>query len=168
MRRAAWLLLVVLVGGCEGQDEAEMLRIGSKVYAAECASCHGKSLEGHPNWREKGINGRMPPPPHDDSGHTWRHTDRWLFHVVESGLVPPVARRGYESDMPAFGGKLTRSEIQAVLSYIKSTWSEETHRKRDAYLRTRRDEARSPGIVLEKAFRQGGDGLVPVYLNRIP
>lgn len=67
-------------------------------------------------------------------------------------MVPPFAKSGYQSDMPGFRGKLSDEEIKAVLAYIKSRWSEETHRKREEYLRTRRAESRSPGLVLEKHF----------------
>jgi mono/diheme cytochrome c family protein len=68
-------------------------------------------------------NGRMPAPPHDDNGHTWHHPDDVLFGITKNGLVPPYAPRDYESDMPAFGGKLADDEIWAVLAFIKSKWS---------------------------------------------
>jgi mono/diheme cytochrome c family protein len=99
--------------------------LGAKVYAQECASCHGANLEGQPNWKHRLPNGRLPAPPHDDSGHTWHHADRVLFAIVKNGLVPPYALPGYESDMPAFAGKLSDEEMWAVLSFIKSHWSRE-------------------------------------------
>ncbi|MGP3699899.1 c-type cytochrome, partial [Rhodobacter sp. NSM] len=40
------------------------LALGQRVYAAECASCHGANLEGQANWREPGPDGRYPAPPH--------------------------------------------------------------------------------------------------------
>ena len=96
--------------------------LGAKVYAQYCAACHGSRLEGQPNWRKRGSNGRMPAPPHDESGHTWHHPDRVLFGITKEGLVPPFAPQGYESDMQAFGGTLSDEEIWAVLAYIKSHW----------------------------------------------
>ena len=60
----------------------------------------------------------MPAPPHDDSGHTWHHPDEVLFGITKHGVVPPYAPPGYESDMPAFAGKLSDDEIRAVLAYI--------------------------------------------------
>ena len=146
-------LAIAALAGCSQETDPETVSLGARLYGVHCASCHGANLEGQPNWREKGPNGRMPAPPHDDSGHTWRHTDRWLFQVVESGMVPPYVRPGYESDMRGFRDKLSDAEIRAVLAYIKSTWSEETHRKREEFLRTRRAESRSPGLVLDKHFR---------------
>lgn len=100
----------------------KQLRVGKLVYAANCASCHGVNLEGQPNWKRRLDNGRMPAPPHDETGHTWHHSDRNLFIVTKSGLAAIVP--GYESDMPAFEELLTDAEIAAVLAYIKSTWPE--------------------------------------------
>ena len=102
---------------------AAKVALGAKVYAEHCASCHGAKLVGQPDWRQRGANGRMPAPPHDESGHTWHHPDDVLFGITKRGLVPPYAPARYESDMPAFGGKLADEEIWAALAYIKSHWS---------------------------------------------
>jgi len=117
------------LAACEQSDgsradpkDAAQVALGAKVYAQHCAVCHGANLEGQPEWRRRLPNGRMPAPPHDESGHTWHHSDRVLFAITRNGLVPPYASKGYESDMPAFGGKLSDDEIWAVLAYIKSHW----------------------------------------------
>lgn len=96
--------------------------LGEQVYAQHCAACHGAKLEGQPEWRKPLPNGRMPAPPHDESGHTWHHPDEVLFAITKRGLVPPYAPAGYQSDMPAFGGTLSDDEIWSVLAYIKSHW----------------------------------------------
>lgn len=93
---------------------------GETLYAENCASCHGAELEGQPDWRRRLDTGRMPAPPHDETGHTWHHSDRNLFVVTKGGVGAVVP--GYESDMPAFEGVLTDDEIVDVLAYIKSTW----------------------------------------------
>lgn len=104
-------------------SDALQVARGAKVYAEHCAACHGAKLEGQPNWRQKLPAGRMPAPPHDESGHTWHHPDRVLFGITKEGLVPgKYGPPGYESDMPAFGGKLSDEEIWAVLAFIKSHW----------------------------------------------
>lgn len=105
------------------QDDARIAQ-GRSVYEAHCAACHGAKLEGHPNWKERLPNGRMPPPPHDASGHTWHHPDEMLFGMVQQGMAP-FTWKGYESDMPAFGGVLTDEQIRAVLAFIKGTWPEQ-------------------------------------------
>ncbi len=100
----------------------ETVEFGQALYAANCASCHGASLEGQPDWKRRLDNGRMPAPPHDASGHTWHHADQDLLAIVRDGLGAILP--SYESDMPAFGGTLTDEEIVAILAFIKSTWPE--------------------------------------------
>ena len=43
---------------------------GKKIYADNCASCHGVNLEGQKNWMSRLPDGLMPAPPHDETGHT--------------------------------------------------------------------------------------------------
>ncbi|RCK40550.1 cytochrome C [Thalassospira profundimaris] len=101
----------------------EQIALGNDVYAEFCASCHGANLEGQKNWKRRLDTGRMPAPPHDASGHTWRHSDQELFAITKFGVGAVVP--GYESDMPAFEDVLSDEEIIAVLGYIKSVWSDE-------------------------------------------
>jgi mono/diheme cytochrome c family protein len=126
------LIAAALLAGCEAKPD---LGLGEKLYAQQCASCHGANLEGQPDWRKRLANGRFPAPPHDASGHTWHHPDEVLFGITKHGLVPPYAPAGYESDMPAFGGKLSDQEIRAVLAYIESRWSAEVLRRRTEMLK---------------------------------
>jgi mono/diheme cytochrome c family protein len=103
--------------------DAEMIALGEALYAENCASCHGADLEGQPNWKRRLESGRMPAPPHDETGHTWHHSDADLFRLTKEG-VAAVIGGGYESDMPAFRSVLTDEETRAVLAFIKSTWPE--------------------------------------------
>jgi len=101
---------------------------GQLVYKRFCSLCHGTNLQGQPNWRKRKPDGKLPAPPHDETGHTWHHPDDVLFGIVKQGLVPPYAPDNYRSDMPAWGGTLEDEDIWAVLAYIKSRWSEETRK----------------------------------------
>jgi len=118
------LVVAALLAGCgDPKPGAEQLARGQHLYAQHCAACHGAKLEGQPNWRSPLANGRMPAPPHDESGHTWHHTDAVLFGITKEGLVPgKYAPPGYQSDMPGFGDKLSDDEIRAVLAFIASRW----------------------------------------------
>ncbi|HEY9080116.1 c-type cytochrome [Magnetovibrio sp.] len=101
---------------------SEAVALGEKLYAENCAECHGADLKGQPNWRETKADGTLPAPPHDDSGHTWHHDDQLLFKYTKlggAGVAPP----NFKSAMPGFGANLSDHEIWAVLSYIKSRWS---------------------------------------------
>ena len=94
---------------------------GKQIYAKNCASCHGVNLEGQKNWMSRLPDGLMPAPPHDQTGHTWHHPDRYLFMVTKYGIEEFI-REKYPNNMPAYKDILSDKEIIAVLSYIKSTW----------------------------------------------
>jgi mono/diheme cytochrome c family protein len=111
--------------------DQELVQRGAEVYVSQCASCHGAELEGQPNGRQRQANGRLPAPPHDESGHTHHHADELLMRLTKYGPAA-LAGNSYASDMPAFAGVLSDADMRAVLSYIKSTWSPETQRLHDA------------------------------------
>jgi len=100
------------------------LGAGQALYAENCAACHGVDLEGQDNWQSQGADGRLPAPPHDDTGHTWHHADTLLFEYTKLGGEALMAQQGmdFNSGMPGFGDQLTDQEIWNVLAYIKSTW----------------------------------------------
>ena len=112
-------------------DDPSVVASGAQIYAAQCASCHGAGLEGQPNWRERGADGKLPAPPHDRAGHTWHHADDQLFDLVKNGLPKEIAGQPYPTNMPAYAGTLSDGEIIAVLSYIKSRWPADIRRHHD-------------------------------------
>jgi mono/diheme cytochrome c family protein len=101
--------------------DQEVVTLGARIYRENCASCHGAALEGQPDWQSPGSDGRLPAPPHDETGHSWHHPDQVLFDLTKHG-VQKFAGADYSSDMPAFADVLTDAEIIAVLSFIKSRW----------------------------------------------
>ena len=103
---------------------------GKLVYAENCASCHGMALEGQANWRQRDPDGYLPAPPHDKTGHTWHHSDSYLFLMTKYGIEKMIGRK-YPNNMPAYKDKLTDEEIIAALSYIKSTWPGRIQRQHD-------------------------------------
>ena len=140
-RCAGWLiaaLLAIVAGssaavGCgaaePSADEAAALpageagqRSGAQIFAAVCATCHGEQGEGANDWKLRGEDGRLPPPPLNGDGHTWHHADGVLYRIVRDG----GATFGAGSNMPAFAETLTRGEIIAVLEYIKTLWAGKT------------------------------------------
>ncbi len=106
------------IGGEEEFSAAE----GADLYAQNCAECHGVNLEGEADWQVALDDGGLRAPPHDESGHTWHHSDDHLFRYVKYGGRGLVAG-GFKSNMPGFKGELTDLEIYSVLAYIKSNWS---------------------------------------------
>lgn len=107
-------------------SDQNLVASGKQIYANNCASCHGEKLQGQADWRIRLDNGRLPAPPHDETGHTWHHPDAVLIDITRNGLVPGVtAPAGYVSDMPGYSNLLTDQDILAVLAYIKNSWPPE-------------------------------------------
>jgi len=124
----AWAYMRAVTGGDAiihaDAGNADLVARGAPIYADSCAACHGANLEGQPNWRAKGPDGRFPAPPHDRTGHTWHHPDTYLFAVTKRG-GQEGAPAGFVSGMPPYAEILTDAEIWAVLAFIKSRWPEE-------------------------------------------
>ena len=111
-------------------NEPAVVALGEQVYAQNCAACHGAKLEGQANWRQRGLNGYMPAPPHDETGHTWHHPDSYLFTMTKYGIEKMIGKP-YPNNMPAYEDDLTDEEIIAALSFIKSTWPKRIQRRHD-------------------------------------
>jgi len=138
MATAMLLVVVSLLAGCSSQGDSALVVInqtsvppvptleaaridrGSALYAQHCSECHGDDLEGALDWKRPLTDGSYPPPPHDDSGHTWHHPDELLQEIIAQGGDP-----AYNSKMPAFDETLSPDEIASVLDFIKSRWGTE-------------------------------------------
>lgn len=100
------------------QDPSQVVR-GKAVYETHCLECHGAGGKGQPgDWRVRDADGRFPPPPLDDSAHAWHHPTAALLEVIREG-----SPQG-QGNMPAWKGKLSEQEMQDVVAYIKSLWSD--------------------------------------------
>lgn len=96
----------------------EQVAQGEQLYAAYCSVCHGANLEGQPNWKQQGADGKFPAPPHNSDGHSWHHPDAVLLEIIANGGDPAI------STMPPFKGVLSEDEMRAVLAYIKTSWGQ--------------------------------------------
>ena len=112
-------------------DDPQVLRVGARIYAQQCAACHGAKGEGQPDWRDRGPDGLLPAPPHDASGHTWHHPDEQLFAITKQGLARLINQPDYRTAMPVYDGVLSDDEIVAVLSWIKAQWPLEVRQRHD-------------------------------------
>jgi mono/diheme cytochrome c family protein len=93
-----------------GQEtSAETVDTGAELYATHCQVCHGD---------REGTGTSQGAPPHNESGHTWHHADAQLKDWIINGKL------GF-GPMPAFEGKLTEPEADAILAYIKTWWAPE-------------------------------------------
>ncbi len=86
---------------------------GQQVFSANCVACHQAS--------GKGLPGVFPPL----EGSEWVNGDaRTLVNIVLHGVTSEISVAGqtYKGSMPAFQ-QLSDAELAAVLSHIRSTWS---------------------------------------------
>ncbi|HZQ10148.1 MAG TPA: cytochrome c [Anaerolineae bacterium] len=95
---------------------------GKALYEQNCQSCH------------RGATGGTMmdlPPKHNANGHTWHHGDCVLTAIVLNGpgemgpMMEQMMGQGKNiPKMPAFQGKLSRDDVNAILAYIKTWWTD--------------------------------------------
>ena len=89
---------------------------GGKLFRKNCAQCHGPLGQGRPQWNKPDANGKYPAPPLNGTGHTWHHPDRVLKKIIKDGTG------NLGGNMPAWKDKLSDSDIDAILEWIKAQW----------------------------------------------
>jgi mono/diheme cytochrome c family protein len=105
---------------------------GERLYNVYCVTCHGGP----------DTSGRAPyPPPHNASGETWKLSDCEIVTIAQDGgdattraLRAAKAPPG-SVEMPAFKDRLSRDDIVAILSYIKTMWTPEERAAQEATTR---------------------------------
>lgn len=112
------------------RNDAPRLARGQEVYQTYCASCHGNDLAGQENWRQRGADGLLPAPPHDETGHTWHHPDQQLFQITKFGTAALVGG-DYKSAMGGFADQLSDEDIDAAIDFIKSRWPDPIRRRQE-------------------------------------
>lgn len=99
----------------------QQVRAGKPLYQKYCAECHQPDASDTPNWRERGADGKFPPPPLNGTAHTWHHHLDGLRRTIRIGGVP------LGGVMPAFGDKLSDREIDDILAWIQSHWPDQIY-----------------------------------------
>ena len=105
-------------------------RTGEEVFTTTCVACHQVGGVGQPDWHIPNAEGVLPAPPLNGDGHTWHHSDGFLYRYVKNGgkMLETPSLPDFKSGMPAFGEQLSHEEIVAVLTYVKSLWGDKTSR----------------------------------------
>jgi len=94
---------------------------GGRLFKQYCAECHGTGGEGAPNWRQRDSDGMFPPPPLNGTGHAWHHPRAVLHAVIADGSPNGMGK------MPAWRGRLSDEDIDAIIAWFQSHWSEEVY-----------------------------------------
>lgn len=102
-------------------DDAALVQRGRHLYAARCAGCHGRRLQGQALWQADGPGSDRRAPALDQTGHGWLHDDAALIRIVERGRFGDSAE-GAPQAMPAFGPSLGARDTLAVVAFVKASW----------------------------------------------
>lgn len=125
------LCALIMIAGCSPESDQVVQRWysqhqveqGAEIFQSDCASCHGDQAQSTPDWKKPGARGNYPAPPLDGSAHAWHHDLSILRRTINIGGIP------LGGTMPAFKGKLSDLEQDAVIAYFQSLWPEDTYRK---------------------------------------
>lgn len=99
----------------------EQVMRGNVLFQENCASCHKPDASGTPNWSELDAQGKLPPPPLNGTAHAWHHPLPILRRTIKMGGVP------LGGSMPGFADKLNEKQIDDVLAWVQSHWSDEIY-----------------------------------------
>lgn len=105
-------------------------KTGEEIFTTTCVACHMAGGVGQPDWHVPKADGTLPAPPLNGDGHTWHHSDGFLYRYVKNGgkILETPSLPDFKSAMPAFGEQLSHEEIVAVLTYVKSLWGDKASR----------------------------------------
>ncbi len=96
---------------------------GLKVFAKNCASCHGAQAQETVDWKTPTASGHYPPPPLNGTAHAWHHPLSVLKMVIREGGKP------MGGVMPAWGEVLSEEEITAAIAAFQSYWTDEVYQR---------------------------------------
>ncbi len=126
------LLFSLLMLGCSNNEQQSkvagrwytqtQVTEGETLYDTNCISCHGIKARGTVrDWKKPLEDGSYPPPPLNGSAHTWHHPKKALIHTINNGGLAIGGK------MPGFKDKLNTQQIDSLLAYIQSLWSDDIY-----------------------------------------
>ena len=83
---------------------------GDPIFARLCADCHGKKGQGSFTWRQRGADGKFPPPPLNGTAHAWHHPISALGSQIKFGAP------GGSGTMPGFAQTLSDQDVIDVIA----------------------------------------------------
>jgi mono/diheme cytochrome c family protein len=95
-------------------EQRELLaRLGSKIYDAQCATCHGKRGEG-----------KLPdfPPLANNQSIQMTSAVNPIRMVLNGGYAPGTIKNPSPYGMPPFAQSLSDEEVAAVVTFIRTAW----------------------------------------------
>lgn len=101
-------------------DPARITR-GAELFRQHCAVCHGAGAQGGAEWRTRNPDGTFPPPPLNGTGHAWHHPWTALKRTIREGTA------ALGGNMPAWQETLSEEQIEDVILWFQSLWSDEVY-----------------------------------------
>jgi mono/diheme cytochrome c family protein len=114
------------IEGYADPEDTPAVSRGRRVYAHNCANCHGNELQGELQAGSDVPKGEKPAPPLNGGGHSPHHSDADMFTTVNG--ASPDGGQSRPGRMPRFGPILTDDDIWAVIAYMKSRWPDSIRR----------------------------------------
>jgi menaquinol-cytochrome c reductase cytochrome b/c subunit len=103
-----------------------MIAAGQDVYSIQCNSCHGVNGEGGVIKGVKGLDGfNMKAINTQDEMYT--RTDDTLYNIIEYGQPS----RGMQPFGKAFGGELSRSDIDNLVTFLRYSWDDRVEKPKE-------------------------------------
>jgi mono/diheme cytochrome c family protein len=90
------------------------MELGRKVYAKQCAVCHGDEGKGHPP---------QFPPLAGNQSITMSSPVNSIRMVLNGGYAPGTRKNPRPYGMPPFSHILKDDEVAAVVTYIRVAWN---------------------------------------------
>ena len=97
----------------------ERMMKGAALFGEQCAQCHGPEAQGHPDWQNPQVTAA---PPLDGTGNDWKRSRASMVEIIEKG-----EKRGGEPVHPAFKGRLSREDIEAIIDWYQALWPPEVY-----------------------------------------
>jgi mono/diheme cytochrome c family protein len=98
---------------------SEQLLAGQDLYSIECVECHGSEGEGGEITTVEGLEGVVVPPLNSPD-FIYTRTDQTIYNVIDYGQqdlgMPPFGL--------AYGGELSRAQIDAIVTFMRYTWDD--------------------------------------------
>ena len=114
-----------------GWNDPKDIAQGQRLFAKNCAVCHGPSGIGpqNPLLKIKRKDGKRQPPALDGTTHTSHHSPGKLLRSIALG--GKSYGKKYAGWMPGFAKTLTKAERENILKYLHAHWPEKTRRAYD-------------------------------------
>lgn len=146
----AYVQTAALAGGEEevhiASSISEKMALGQELYSVQCVECHGAEGEGGVlvSTAADGTEVETPVKPINTKDEMYTRSDETLYNIISYGQP----NSGMTPFGGAYGGELTPSEIEYIVTFLRYSWD---------------DRAEVPAEAVTSAIPALAEGEVPSY-----